>query len=73
MDALKTIAASSLKAETPKFNIGDTIKVGVNIREGEKERVQMFEGTVIAKKSRWATASLRSIRPTPRPSSALPV
>ena len=50
MDALKTIAASSLKAETPKFNIGDTIKVGVNIREGEKERVQMFEGTVIAKK-----------------------
>ena len=50
MDALKTIAASSLKAETPQFNIGDTIKVGVNIREGEKERVQMFEGTVIAKK-----------------------
>ena len=50
MDALKTIAASSLKTETPKFNIGDTIKVGVNIREGEKERVQMFEGTVIAKK-----------------------
>ena len=50
MDALKTIAASSLKAETQKFNIGDTIKVGVNIREGEKERVQMFEGTVIAKK-----------------------
>ena len=50
MDALKTISASSLKTETPKFNIGDTIKVGVNIREGEKERVQMFEGTVIAKK-----------------------
>lgn len=50
MDALKTIAASSLKAETPKFNIGDTVKVGVNIREGEKERVQMFEGTVIAKR-----------------------
>ena len=47
MDALKTIAASSLKAETPKFNIGDTIKVGVNIREGEKERVQMFEGFVL--------------------------
>lgn len=50
MDALKSIAASSMKAETPKFDIGDTIKVGVNIREGEKERVQMFEGTVIAKK-----------------------
>lgn len=38
MDALKTIAASSLKTETPKFNIGDTIKVGVNIREGEKKK-----------------------------------
>lgn len=50
MDALKTISASSMKAETPKFNIGDTVKVGVKIREGEKERIQMFEGTVIAKK-----------------------
>ena len=51
MDALRTIAASSLKAETPKFNIGDTVRVSVNIREGERERIQMFEGTVIAKKS----------------------
>lgn len=50
MDALKTIAADSLKNELPKFGIGDTVKVSVNIREGEKERVQMFEGTVIAKK-----------------------
>ncbi len=51
MDALRTIAASSLKAETPKFNVGDTVRVSVNIREGERERIQMFEGTVIAKKS----------------------
>ena len=50
MDALKTIAADSMKAELPKFGIGDTVRVGVNIREGDKERVQMFEGTVIAKK-----------------------
>lgn len=50
MDALKTIAADSLKNELPKFGIGDTVKVSVNIREGEKERVQMFEGTVIAKR-----------------------
>ena len=42
MDALKTIAASSLKTETPKFNIGDTIKVGVNIREGEKLGENLF-------------------------------
>ncbi len=50
MDALKTIAADSVKETTPEFGIGDTIRVSVNIREGEKERIQMFEGTVIAKR-----------------------
>lgn len=50
MDALKIISDSCLKPELPKFNIGDTVKVSVRIKEGERERVQMFEGTVIAKK-----------------------
>ena len=50
MDALKIIANSSLKAETPKFNDGDTVRVSVRIQEGDKSRIQMFEGTVIAKK-----------------------
>ncbi|MDO5123449.1 MAG: 50S ribosomal protein L19 [Eubacteriales bacterium] len=50
MDALKTIAASSIKSEKPQFAIGDTVRVAVNIREGERERIQMFEGTVIAKR-----------------------
>lgn len=50
MDALKTIAAQSIKAEIPKFNIGDTVRISVNIREGDRERIQMFEGTVIARK-----------------------
>lgn len=50
MDALKTIAASSVKETTPEFSVGDTVKVSVNIREGERERIQMFEGTVIAKR-----------------------
>ena len=48
MDALKIIAESSMKKELPSFSIGDTVKVGVRIREGKTERVQMFEGTVIA-------------------------
>ena len=48
MDALKIIADSSMKKELPSFSIGDTVKVGVRIREGKTERVQMFEGTVIA-------------------------
>ena len=50
MDALKLIAADSLKAELPEFGIGDVVRVGVKIREGNNERIQNFEGTVIAKK-----------------------
>ena len=49
MDALKLIAQDSLKAEKPAFEIGDTIRIDVKIREGERERIQAFEGTVIAK------------------------
>ena len=48
MDALKIIAEGSMKKERPSFSIGDTVRVGVRIREGKTERVQMFEGTVIA-------------------------
>ncbi len=50
MDALKLISDSSLKAEIPVIEIGSTVRVHVKIREGERERIQMFEGTVIAKK-----------------------
>ena len=50
MDALKRIAADSIKESKPSFEIGDTVRVSVNIREGERERIQMFEGTVIARK-----------------------
>ena len=50
MDALKLISEGSLKAEAPKLSIGDTVKVHVKIKEGEKYRIQIFEGTVIARK-----------------------
>ena len=52
MDALKVIAQDSLKTgdEIPQIKIGDTVKVSVKIREGERERIQAFEGTVIARK-----------------------
>ena len=50
MDALKLISQSSMKAEVPSFNVGDTVKVHVRITEGDKSRIQVFEGTVIAKK-----------------------
>ena len=50
MDALKVIAQDSVKAELPQFDVGDTVRIDVNIREGERERIQVFEGTVIARK-----------------------
>ena len=50
MDALKLIAQDSLKAEVPAVEVGDTVRVHVKVREGDKERIQVFEGTVIARK-----------------------
>lgn len=50
MDALKKITEGMLKEEMPVIEIGDTVRIGVKIREGEKERIQAFEGTVIGRK-----------------------
>ena len=50
MDALKLISQSSMKENAPVVNVGDTVKVHVRIKEGDKYRIQIFEGTVIAKK-----------------------
>ncbi len=50
MDVLRQFTASQLKEQPPVFEIGDTVKVHVKIKEGERERIQLFEGTVIAKK-----------------------
>lgn len=51
MDALKQIAQSCMKTEIPAFEVGDTVRVMVKIVEGNRERLQAFEGTVIAKKN----------------------
>lgn len=45
------IEKENMKQELPSFNIGDTVKVGVKIKEGDKERIQAFEGVVISKKN----------------------
>ncbi len=50
MDALKVITEGQIKENKPDFNIGDTVKVHVKIKEGNRERVQVFEGTFIAKR-----------------------
>jgi large subunit ribosomal protein L19 len=47
--ALEIIAKDSIKENPPVFEVGDTVKVHVRIKEGEKFRIQIFEGTVIAR------------------------
>ena len=49
MDVIKELTADMLKKDAPEILIGSTVKVHVRIKEGEKERIQVFEGTVIAK------------------------
>ncbi len=49
MNAIEKLAADQLKENAPQVTIGDTVRVHVKIREGERERIQTFEGTVIAK------------------------
>ena len=50
MDILKSIESEQIRADIPKLEIGDFIKVHAKIIEGTRERIQVFEGTVIGKK-----------------------
>ena len=49
-DLLKKIEASSLRKEPINFSVGDTVKVHVKVVEGDKERIQVFAGIVIARR-----------------------
>ena len=49
MDILKSITQDQLRSDLPELNIGDTVKLYVKVKEGAKERIQMFEGTIISK------------------------
>ena len=50
MDLIKKIEEGGLKKSLPSFRVGDTVKVSVKIKEGEKTRLQPFEGVAIARK-----------------------
>ena len=60
-EIVKALGQEQMKAEVPQFNIGDTVKVSCKIKEGNRERVQVFEGTVIKKQggSNRATFTVR--------------
>ena len=50
MDLVKILSDKYMKAELPEMNVGDTVRVLVRVKEGNRERTQAFEGTIIAKK-----------------------
>lgn len=50
MDLIREVTQQYLKTDIPQFKGGDTVKVHVRLKEGEKERIQVFEGLVIARK-----------------------
>ncbi|MEI3361130.1 MAG: 50S ribosomal protein L19 [Oscillospiraceae bacterium] len=50
MDLIQELNKQTLSVEAPKVRIGDTVRVHVKVKEGSRERIQVFEGTVIAKK-----------------------
>jgi large subunit ribosomal protein L19 len=57
MQAIKSIERELMRMDLPHFIPGDTVKVHVKIKEGEKERIQAFQGVVISKRKGMATAS----------------
>lgn len=50
MDLIKALNKEQLEKEVPQVQVGDTVRVHVKVKEGARERIQVFEGTVIAKK-----------------------
>ena len=50
-ELIRSIEAKQLRADAPQFNVGDTVRVWVKVVEGNRERLQAFEGTVIAKRN----------------------
>ena len=62
-EIIKKIEDEQLKAEVPEFAVGDTVKVHNKIKEGNRERIQIFEGTVIKKQggSNRATFTVRKL------------
>ena len=62
-EIIKSIEAEQLKAEVPEFRVGDTVKVYGKIKEGNRERIQVFEGVVIKRQggSNRETFTVRKI------------
>jgi len=51
LDVIKEIEALQIKTDIPEFNVGDTVRISVKIKEGTRERIQAFEGTVLKRQN----------------------
>ncbi|MGI6767006.1 MAG: 50S ribosomal protein L19 [Lentihominibacter sp.] len=51
MDVLSSVAKEYMKSDIPAFNVGDTVKVHIKIKEGNRERIQIFEGFVLKRQN----------------------
>ncbi|HEX7127880.1 MAG TPA: 50S ribosomal protein L19 [Thermodesulfobacteriota bacterium] len=59
MNVIDRLEKGRMRQDIPEFRVGDTVRVHVKIREGEKDRVQVFEGVVIARKNAGVRSSFR--------------
>lgn len=50
MSSLQDLVKDQMKAEVPELNVGDTVRVSVRIKEGDRQRIQVFEGTIISRR-----------------------
>ncbi len=57
-ELIRSLEAEQMKSDLPTLHVGDTVRVGVKIREGDKERTQPYEGVIIAKGSAGVTANI---------------
>ena len=58
-EIIKNIEAAQLKENAPEFHVGDTVKVYGKIKEGNRERIQVFEGTVLKRQGGGAEKHLQ--------------
>ena len=59
-DIIKSIEDAQLKPEVDSFRVGDTVRVSAKVVEGSRERIQVFEGTVIKRRNRWSKRNFHS-------------
>lgn len=64
MKALETLEKEIVKKKMPEFRVGDTLKVHIRVKEGDKTRVQIFEGVCIRRRGRGSNASFSVIKET---------